>query len=39
MNPRSAVAKFPMFGKTESLNASVATAVMLYEAIRQHRKV
>lgn len=29
----------PMFGKTESLNASVATAVMLYEAIRQHRKV
>lgn len=27
--------KIPMAGKTESLNASVATAVILYEAVRQ----
>lgn len=27
--------KIPMLGKTESLNASVATAVILYEAVRQ----
>ena len=27
----------PMFGKTESLNVSVATAVVLYEAIRQRQ--
>ncbi len=27
----------PMFGKTESLNVSVATAVILYEAIRQRK--
>ncbi len=27
--------KIPMTGKTESLNASVATAVILYEAVRQ----
>ena len=27
--------KIPMLGKTESLNASVATAVILYEAMRQ----
>lgn len=27
--------KVPMFGRTESLNASVATAVLLYEVIRQ----
>jgi len=26
-----------MFGKTESLNVSVATAVILYEAIRQRQ--
>ena len=25
----------PMFGKTESLNASVATGIMLYEYVRQ----
>lgn len=27
--------KIPMAGKTESLNASVATAIVLYEAVRQ----
>lgn len=27
--------KIPMFGKTESLNASVATGIMLYEYVRQ----
>lgn len=27
--------KIPMFGKTDSLNVSVSTAVILYEAIRQ----
>jgi len=27
----------PMFGKTQSLNASVAAAILLYEAIRQRR--
>ena len=27
--------KIPMFGKTESLNASVATGVMLYEYVRR----
>ena len=27
----------PMFGKTESLNVSVATAIILYEAIRQRK--
>ena len=26
--------KIPMLGKTESLNASVATAIILYEAMR-----
>ncbi len=30
--------KIPMLGKTESLNASVATAVILYEAMRQNTK-
>lgn len=29
------IAKIPMFGKTGSLNASVAAAIFLYEAIRQ----
>jgi 23S rRNA (guanosine2251-2'-O)-methyltransferase len=29
------LAKIPMFGEIESLNVSVATAVILYEAIRQ----
>ncbi len=28
-------AKIPMIGKTESLNASVATSVILYEYVRQ----
>ena len=27
--------KIPMLGKTESLNASVATAVILYEYVRR----
>ena len=27
--------KIPMLGKTESLNASVATGIMLYEYVRQ----
>lgn len=31
-------AKIPMLGKTESLNASVATGIVLYEAIRQKTK-
>lgn len=30
--------KIPMLGKTESLNASVATGVILYEYVRQKRK-
>lgn len=30
--------KIPMLGKTESLNASVATGIILYEAVRQKRK-
>lgn len=30
--------KIPMLGKTESLNVSVATAIILYEAIRQRNK-
>ena len=30
--------KIPMLGKTESLNASVATAIILYEYIRQKLK-
>ncbi|MDG1146265.1 MAG: TrmH family RNA methyltransferase, partial [Flavobacteriales bacterium] len=29
--------RIPMYGKTESLNVSVATAVILYEAIRQRQ--
>ena len=31
--------KIPMLGKTESLNAAVATGVMLYEYVRQKLKV
>ena len=27
--------KIPMIGKTESLNASVATGIVLYEYVRQ----
>ena len=30
-------AKIPMMGKIASLNVSVSTAVILYEAIRQNR--
>ena len=30
--------KIPMLGKTESLNASVATGIMLYEYVRQKIK-
>ncbi len=30
--------KIPMLGKTESLNASVATGIILYEYVRQKRK-
>lgn len=30
--------KIPMFGKTESLNASVATGIILYEYVRQKLK-
>jgi 23S rRNA (guanosine2251-2'-O)-methyltransferase len=29
--------RIPLLGKTESLNASVATAILLYEAVRQRR--
>ena len=29
--------RIPMFGKTESLNVSVASAVILYEATRQRQ--
>ena len=29
--------KIPMLGKTESLNASVATGIILYEYVRQKR--
>lgn len=31
------LAKIPMFGEIESLNVSVATGIILYEAIRQRR--
>lgn len=31
--------KIPMFGKTESLNASVATGIVLYEYVRQKIKL
>ena len=30
--------KIPMLGKTESLNASVATGIILYEYVRQKLK-
>jgi len=29
--------KIPILGKTESLNVSVATAVLVYEAVRQRQ--
>lgn len=31
------VAKIPMYGKVNSLNASVAAAIMIYEVVRQQR--
>ena len=31
--------KIPMIGKTESLNAAVATSVILYEAYRETGKI
>ena len=31
------IAKIPMYGTTNSLNASVATAIIIYEAIKQRR--
>ena len=31
------IAKIPMYGKVNSLNASVATAIMIYEVVRQKR--
>ena len=31
------IAKIPMYGKVNSLNASVATGIMIYEVIRQKR--
>jgi 23S rRNA (guanosine2251-2'-O)-methyltransferase len=31
------LAKIPMYGSVESLNVSVATGVVLYEAVRQRR--
>lgn len=31
------VVRLPIVGKTESLNASVATGIMLYEVLRQRR--
>jgi 23S rRNA (guanosine2251-2'-O)-methyltransferase len=30
--------KIPMFGKIESLNVSVASGVMIYEAVKQRNK-
>jgi 23S rRNA (guanosine2251-2'-O)-methyltransferase len=33
------LAKIPMFGEIESLNVSVSTAVIVYEAIRQRSLV
>lgn len=35
LNMADIKAKIPMLGKTESLNASVATSVILYEYVRQ----
>ena len=31
------LAKIPMYGEIESLNVSVATGIILYEAIRQRQ--
>ena len=35
LNIADVKAKIPMLGKTESLNASVATSIILYEYVRQ----
>lgn len=35
INKADKLVKIPMIGKTESLNASVATGVILYEYVRQ----
>ena len=32
------IAKIPMYGETNSLNASVASGIMIYEVLRQKRK-
>ena len=32
------IAKIPMYGKVNSLNASVAAGIMIYEVVRQRRK-
>ena len=31
------IAKIPMYGKTNSLNASVAAGIMIYEVVRQRK--
>ena len=31
------IAKIPMYGKTNSLNASVAAGIMIYEVIRNRK--
>ena len=31
------IAKIPMYGETNSLNASVATGIMIYEMIRNRK--
>lgn len=31
------IAKIPMYGKTNSLNASVASGIMIYEMIRNRK--
>ena len=31
------IAKIPMFGKINSLNASVAAGIMIYEVVRQRK--
>lgn len=38
LNIADVKAKIPMLGKTESLNASVATGIILYEYVRQKMK-
>ena len=35
INSSDELVKIPMLGKTESLNASVATGIVLYEYVRQ----